>query len=72
MKVHIEVSEKTVKQLVVDYIARVCGNGPPKAEDVRIEVKSKQNYFAEWERADFRVVYESMIVGNRPVASTPA
>lgn len=59
MKIRIEVDETQVRRLVREYLEQHLGDLAPKTEDVRIEVKSKQNFRAEWETASFRAVYES-------------
>jgi len=54
MKVEIELTEEDVKKLVLAEIQRKSGDINLKLEDIKIEVKSKQNYKSEWEPADFR------------------
>lgn len=54
MRLEIELTEKEVTQLVMNRIGRLLGDVNIKREDVRIEVKSKQNYKSEWEPAMFR------------------
>lgn len=54
MRLEIELTEKEVTQLVMNRIGRLLGGVNIKREDVRIEVKSKQNYKSEWEPAMFR------------------
>jgi len=58
MRVHIEIDEQTVRRLVVEHLQKLLGSLAPENKDVRIEVKSKQNYRSEWEQAAFRAVYE--------------
>lgn len=58
LKVHIEIDEDHLKELIKQEIENVCG-GSINVSDVAIEVKSKQNYKAEWEVAKFRAVYDS-------------
>ncbi len=54
----IEIDERLLKRLVLNYLKEEMGSLPIKEEDVKIEVKSKQNYRAEWEVAAFRAVVE--------------
>lgn len=60
MKVKFEIDESTLRKLVYDYITEQLGDLAPKSEDIRIEMKSNQNYKSEWESASFRAVYESL------------
>ena len=53
----IELSEATLRQLVVDYIKSRSGQ-EIEYDAVHIQVKSKQNYKAEWEAAAFRAVVD--------------
>jgi hypothetical protein len=58
MKIRMEIDELTLKNLVVDYVRQKLGDIPFIREDIQIEVKSTQNYRAEWEVAAFRAVVE--------------
>jgi hypothetical protein len=58
MRIRIEIDEKQLRELVTAHLRDQLGELAPKADEVRIEVKSKQNYKAEWEVASFRAVYE--------------
>lgn len=60
MKIHVEIDEKQLKSLVYDYLLDKLGNVSLRPEDVKIEVKSKQNWKAEWEEALFRARVESL------------
>jgi hypothetical protein len=60
MQLRIEVTESELKQLVLAHLQEKLGNISFKAENVRIEVKSKQNYKSEWEVAAYRAVYETV------------
>ncbi len=53
MQISIILTDKDLKKLVLDEIRRQL-DSDIKEEDIRIEVKSKQNYKADWEVADFR------------------
>ena len=59
--IRIEVPESTLKQLVFDYLQDKLGDVPLSSDDVKIEVKSKQNYKAEWETARYRAVVDKNI-----------
>lgn len=54
MNIQIELTEHDLKKLVLDEIGRRLGEVPLQASDVKIEVKSSQNYKADWETANFR------------------
>jgi len=54
MNINIEIGELDLKKLIMDEIHRQLGDVPFLPEKVIIEVKSKQNYKAEWETANFR------------------
>jgi sulfur carrier protein ThiS len=57
MKIDITIDEKTMRALVARHLADVLGEIRFRPEDVVIEVKSKQNYRAEWETAEFRAKF---------------
>ena len=61
MKITIEINEASLKELVVDEIARRLGDIPVSKEDIKIEVKSKQNYKSVWETAAFRATYDKTV-----------
>lgn len=62
MKLHVELTNEEVRQLILGAIEnKLSGNADLKKEDVVIEVKTKQNYKAEWERGEFRVSYDGSI-----------
>lgn len=52
-KIDIEINEVTLKGLVRKHISDMLKT-PIKDEEIKIQVKSKQNYRAEWETASFR------------------
>lgn len=57
MKLTVELDEQTLRQLVIDHLSSIlCVQ--MDASEVKIEVKSKQNYKAEWEKAEFRARLE--------------
>lgn len=53
MNVNIELDEKDLRKLVLEKLSEIS-NLSLTEQDVTIEVKSKQNYRAEWEPASFR------------------
>jgi len=58
MKIKIEIDEKTLRGLVLDYLSSQLGELALSKDCLTIEVKSKQNYRSEWESAAFRATYE--------------
>jgi len=58
---HIEVDEKMVTKLVREYIINDVGIDLVEDSDITIEVKSKQNYRSEWEKAAFRAVVNKIL-----------
>lgn len=57
MKIKVELTSDDLKKLVVQHLQDHI-NSTIKADDVKIEVKSKQNYKSEWEIADFRATVD--------------
>lgn len=58
MKIRIELDEQVVKDLIIEYMKEQLGEIHLDEDEIRIEVKSKQNYKSEWEQANFRAVYD--------------
>lgn len=56
-RIAIEVNEKTLRKLVLEHLRALVGAHLAE-EDVKIEVKSKQNYRSDWEPAEFRAKIE--------------
>jgi len=54
MNIEIVLTELDLKALVITELARRLGEIPLETKDVKIEVKSSQNYRADWEVANFR------------------
>lgn len=52
--INIEFTEDDLKDLVTRRLSELLGDVVIKRADVKIEVKSKQNYKSEWEEAAFR------------------
>jgi len=60
MKVTIEIDSEELKRLVIAKIEDTLGSVALDNSKVRILVKSKQNYKADWESGDFKAVYETL------------
>lgn len=58
MKVKLELSEDELKRLIFEYFQNKLGNVKFDENKLVIEVHSRQNYKAEWEKAAFRATYE--------------
>lgn len=56
-----EIDEQTIKRILVSYIQSKLGDVKVDENDVKIEVKSKQNYRSEWETSAFRAQYSAII-----------
>lgn len=59
MHIKFLITETELKQLVVAHLGEKLGNITFAPENLKIEVKSKQNYKSEWEVAEFRATYEA-------------
>jgi len=58
MKTKIELNEKELRELVLAYLSRQLGDLDFNIDDIKIQVKSKQNYKSEWESAEFKATLE--------------
>ncbi len=57
MMIRVELSERDLRGLVWDHLRSMLGDDVVfDVSDVKIQVKSKQNYKSEWEEASFRAV----------------
>lgn len=54
MKIEVGINEIEIRAVLLDHVREKLGDVNLKIEDIKIEVKSKQNYRSEWETADFR------------------
>ncbi len=54
MQIEITLTEVDLRKLVVHEIQRRMGDVPLDRNEVKVEVKSSQNYKSEWETAHFR------------------
>jgi hypothetical protein len=53
MKIDVEVTEEELRKLVLARLQNTI-EAPIDAKSVKIEVKTKQNFKAEWEEGKFR------------------
>ncbi len=53
MNIKVEIDSFQLKKIILGYLKTQI-NTSIEENDIRIEVKSKQNYKSEWENADFR------------------
>jgi len=60
VKLKLELTEYDLKLFVLNHISEKM-DFTIKEEDIKILVKSKQNYKSEWETAEFKAVYEKII-----------
>ena len=60
-KLYIELDENKLTELIIDYLSEHMGINGITIEEIDIQVKSKQNYSSEWERAAFKAVIEKRI-----------
>jgi hypothetical protein len=58
VKIRLEIDERTVRTLIENFLAGELGPNHYDCDKIRIEVRSQQNYKAEWEKSDFRAIYE--------------
>jgi len=61
MKIDIEIDEKRLRELVINEIESRLGDIPFDKVDIKIMVKTKQNYKAEWENGEFKATYSKTI-----------
>lgn len=59
--IRIEINEHALKTLVRNHLQEKLGNISLEDSDIDIQVKSKQNYRSEWEKAEFRAVVNKSI-----------
>lgn len=58
MKLNIEIDEHELRKLVLAHVQEKLGEVKLSADDIKIEVKSTQNFRSEWEPAAFRARVE--------------
>lgn len=59
--VHIELTTEDIKQLIREHLVKLTGNENLSEGSLTIMVKSKQNFKAEWEAAEFKAVYDVIL-----------
>lgn len=57
MRLQIEIDEKQLRRLVLNYLSAKLGDVSLDEKKIQIMVKSKQNYKSEWEEAEFKASY---------------
>lgn len=60
MYVNLRLSEEELKRLIVEHFKGKLGDIAFDPANLKIEVKSAQNYKSEWEVARFRATYEGL------------
>lgn len=63
--IHIELDQEEVACIVTEHIKKLLGGHPFDPKCLNIQTKSKQNYRAEWERADYKAVYHEVVLPKR-------
>ncbi len=59
MKIAVEITEIELKAMILQKLEYMMPGSGINATDIKIEVKSKQNYKSEWEEASFRARVEN-------------
>lgn len=62
LALHIEIDQVEAECIIAAEIARRLGEHQFDPKCLNIQVKSKQNYRSEWERADFKAIYHEVKV----------
>lgn len=63
MKIDIELDEQYLRRLILKDLQAKLGDVELSEKDITIEVKSRQNYRAEWEAAAFRARTTKFVLG---------
>lgn len=58
MQITIEITEQDLKNLIKDHIENTV-HGDVNINNIKILVKSKQNFKSEWEVASFKAIYDA-------------
>jgi len=66
VQIHIEIDEKTLRALVKEHLQKTLGTCLVWDHEIEIQVKSKQNFKSEWEKAAFRAVIDKLITEESP------
>jgi hypothetical protein len=56
--IKVEINERDLVEIVRNHIASTLVDREVDRKDIKIEVKSTRNYKSEWEKAEYRAVYE--------------
>lgn len=56
--IRIEINENDLAEIVRQHIASLLIDREIEKSDIKIQTKSAQNYKSEWEKAEYRAVYE--------------
>ena len=59
MYIKVEISKAQLKGLIIQHLQDKLGDLTINPQHVEIQTKSSQNYKSEWEKADFKAVYET-------------
>lgn len=59
MDIKIIIDAMELKRLIITHLAERLGEIPFDPNNLSIQVKSRQNYKAEWEVADFKAEYHA-------------
>lgn len=60
-KIEVTLDSIMLKKLVIDKLRDLLGDVSLNEKDVKILVKTKQNYKAEWEEGDFKAEYNKTL-----------
>ncbi len=60
MNIKVEIDSSQLKKILLAYLKTQI-TYPLEEDDIKIEVKSKQNWKSEWEDADYRAVVDKYI-----------
>lgn len=62
MQITIELTENDLKKMILDKVINETGNSNIELCNIKILVKSKQNYKSEWEEAQFKATCLSVTI----------
>ena len=57
----VKIDESALKKLIKNHLEEITGVVNVDVTDIKIEVKSKQNYRSEWETSAFRAEYSTRV-----------
>lgn len=61
MQAKVELHQSDIQEAIRDYIENHLRLSIPK-DDIKVEVKSKQNYRSEWEEAAIRCSFSAPVI----------